>query len=575
MRPCLVSGPSPRSPVSSMLRPTAPLLVLCLGVLLTVPGALSAQASPLVPLGDPGYDDLDALLARGMGGEVILTQRPYSRMTFARVARHARQVLEAGPSSDAPAPGNRLREALERLEERFDRELGILCGEASCPEPEPYAQLRSIATDLTLADSPDRTVPTGYSSRGSLIDAAVNPLLQRNGGRRLGDGWTLGAEAQVDLGMGRYVSGQVRPRAGVLEGAEGDTDDQVTLLAGYLRTVVGKVALDLGRNQVTHGFSQELGPALSSNVRGLTMVRLYNERPGRLPWILSGLGPVAFGATVVGMGENRDTPGSVASLLEASIRPHPNLELGALFMSHQAGEGAPEARWWERVRDAIPFLLSRRGLAIDSPEPPISDKVFGLEAHLRVPDEGLEFYAELASTDDHNLFEAPKQAFWHEAVWTWGTRITGVGAEERFDLWAEATHSGVRPYTHHQFTSGLTVDGRILGSPLGPLANSVRGGVDWTGADHRISWQVAREQYEPDRWANVGFDGSSSTWNWERVEDNPDEVRLRSTVRWSRAPTLTGLRTELRVGVERVTRFDFGEADRTNALAQLRLEYRW
>ena len=59
-----------------------------------LPAVLLAQASPYVPNLDPAYQDLDALVAHGLVRDIILGERPYSRVAFARFAQEARGRID-------------------------------------------------------------------------------------------------------------------------------------------------------------------------------------------------------------------------------------------------------------------------------------------------------------------------------------------------------------------------------------------------------------------------------------------------------------------------------------------------
>ena len=537
-------------------------------LLFLVPAPASSQASPYVPTLDAAYEDLDALIRVGLVRGLVLGQRPYSRMAFARAAAAARDALGGGERM----PSARFLEALDRLEAHFAREIGFLCdnGEASCPQVVPYAAVRSASFEGTFADSPPRPAESRITG-GTSIDADIAPLLQRNRGRVLADGWTMAGEALVDFGLGTGVAAQLQPRFGVDEGTGGGSRTKATLMGAYLRGLLGNASFELGRNHVTQGHSRDLAPMLSSNSRPLNMVRVSMERPGRLPWIFRYLGPTSWSLTVADMGADRDIPNSKISVVEGSVRPHTNLELGLSLLSHQGGEGGPEATVYQRVRDVVAVLLNRRPFYWGDGDEFFSDKMLGVDARLTLPAHGLELYVEMATTDDHDLFKVPREVFWTEAALTGGLRISGLGAEGRTDLWAEVTHSGVRPYTHHQFTSGLAVDRRILGSALGPTAAGFQGGMVWRGQEHSVAVTGAWERYEGDLY----HDPPPSPIQWKRLEDRPDEIRVRGTLDWVRLSGMTGLRTTLSLGYEGVTRFNFTAEDRANYLAQFRLDYFW
>ena len=179
---------------------------------------------------------------------------------------------------------------------------------------------------------------------------------------------------------------------------------------------------------------------------------------------------------------------------------------------------------------------------------------------------------EVLTTDDHDLFyKVLRQALWNDAAWTGGVKAWGLGGAGRVDLWIEASRVGLLPYTHHEFTTGLAVDRRILGSPLGPLGTGLSGGVDWTGGSHRVSVAGAWDRHAGDTYRNPD-DGLSRRY---KVADNPDEIRARATLGWVRCEGAKGVRTEVRLGWERVARFGLTDLDRSNVMAQLSLGYVW
>ncbi len=551
-------------------------LVIALAAL---PSRARAQASPWVSLDDPAYRELDVLVAKGMAGTLILGQRPHSRMAFARAVAEARARLGAAPGS---AP-RRIAEVVARLETRFAAELAVLgrgeaVGGGGAREggggTHRYVALREVSADATLADSPPRAI---WWQLTSGIDADVNPLLQRNQGRLLADGGTLGGEARLDAVLGSRVAASAAPRLWTEHGvraAEGSgsshaTRADATLLTASVRALVGNLSVEGGRNALGRGHARGGSTALSSNPRGLDLIRLSMERPGLLPWIFRGLGPVAFSAALADMGRAQDTPGSKLLLLQGSARPAQGLEVGMILLNHQGGGVDPDATFGERILDAL-FILPRRPFYVFEGTGVKSDKAAGLDARLTLPGPGVELFVEMLTTDDHDVLKAPKQALWHDAAWTAGGRMLGMGAQGRWDAWAEWTRVGLLPYTHHEFTSGLTLDRRVLGSPLGPLGTGIQAGVDRTGARGTLSLGAAWERYSGDTYRNPD-DGES--WRF-RVADNPDEIRVRGTVAWE-GHAARGFRTGARIGWERVTRFALDPASRSNVMAQVRLAYAW
>jgi hypothetical protein len=535
------------------------------GWALVWPALALGQATPYVALDDPIYADLDALVDAGWVRGALLGERPWSRLTAARYVSEARMAV-AIQSTIVPA---RYVEALERLEAELQSEIERLCldrgPEGFCVVDPPGLHLRSLSADATWADSPSRRIPTSYDFASSdYVDAQLNPLLERNQGRVLADGGTLAVEGALEAApVGRFAL-RARPRLWALDARGGSADADATLLEAYARALFGNVAVELGRNPIALGHGREGGPILSRNARGLDLLRFSLDRPARLPWKLSGIGTLTASATIADMGGDSDTPHSKLVVFNGVLRPHPVLELSATLLNHQGGENAPTATLIQRLQDL--FLIYPQGATL-------SDKVIGAGVALSLRAVRTRLYVDVFSTDDHNLFMAETtEALGTEAVWVGGARVTGLGGDGRFDLWVEGRKAGVRPHTHHQFTSGLTLDGRVIGDALGPLARALSGGVDWRGAAHRVTLGLAWERYHGgDFYENLPGDANFA---WERTRDVPDETRARVTLDWVRDPGDARVRFGARLGYERVGTFNFAPGSRSNAVAQVRIDYR-
>ena len=543
-----------RSRVVSSVRGSHHVLVLLLGVAILSPADATAQSSPYVPNLDPAYADLDALFAVGLVEVPSVAQRPYSRMAFARFAAQARTALDGADEGRA-----RLHEALSRLEASFAHEISLLCETSDdvCGRADAGFSARSAAFDLTSAGSPARPIRVSYVE--GLIDGDVNPLLERNQGRLLADGWTGAGEATADIQLIPRVAVQVRPRVWYSRPTGTSSDEGATLLDAYVRGVFAGIALEVGRNHVASGHGRLAGPLLSHNARGLDMVRVSHDRAARLPWVLGALGSFTGAAWIADLGGDRLIRHGKLIVFEASLRPSRSVEIGLTLLNNQGGEGAPPATVKDRLSDI--FLIKPLGNEI-------SDKVVMGDVRVTLPGKGLEFYLEGLSTDLDATVIAHAQSFWGDAAWTLGVKVVGRGREGRLDLWLEGHKAGMRAHTHHQLGDGLTVGGRLIGYAIGPLATSWQGGLDWRDRFDVVSVAGAWERYSGDDWAMPKGEIPR-----RRTADNPDEIRLRAIVDWTREHVGSDLRTSVRLGYERVTRFNFTDQDRSNYLAQVSLAW--
>jgi len=513
---------------------------------------LAGQTTPYVPYLDPAYGDLDVLVARGLVRDVLLGQRPHSRAAFTRFVEEANRRVTGG----VPPLDRRSADALERLTERF----------ASDDLDARLLRPRDANVEMSAASSPIRDLRSGAD--GS-IDGDLAPLLQRNQGRELVDGLTWAAEGAADVDGG-LVAGSVRSRMwfDIPRGPAGAGAD-VTLVEAYARTVIGPLGLDLGRNHVALGFGQDGGPLLSHNARGLDMVRLATDRPLRLPGPLRVLGLWEVSALVANMGHERDIPGSALTIFRLGGGPSRHVEFGFTYLNHQGGDGSPDASLRERLHDIFLFWSDGGVLSI-------SDKVVGADLRVAVSPLRTELYVNVLTTDDRGRFSQPAGGLWEDAIWLAGARALGLGPDGGYDARVEWRHAGARAHTHHQFTSGLTLDRRVIGDALGPNATGVQLSVDRTAPSSIVSVTGAWERYSGDDFAwSLIPGGGPWDYDWYLVADNPDEIRKRLTIDWTGGLRPETLATSVRLGYEHVTRYAYGSGNRSNFIAQLRVGYTW
>lgn len=548
-------------------------IVLALTAIPTISVGLRAQAAQdgvrataYVPALDPAYSDVELLATANLVGTLAAGEAPHSRAAFARWAAEAAQHA-SDPGREALRP--RVAEALARLLRRFPgpparRSPGDpMPASAGAASASVALRVRDAQADLWLAHSPYR--PLGPGAAGG-IDGLLNPLLQRNQGRKIADGWTASAEFAVEVESGRFVAA-FHPR-GWLHAPRGAEPASVsaTFHAAYARLLMGPLALEAGRNPTTIGHGRDGGPLLSNNARGLDMVRLGTERSFRLPGPLRGWGRWRASALVARMGADRDVPGSWLSAFRLSNRPRAHTEFALVYANLQGGDGAPDGTLGER---AIDILLPFLGGAI-----PLSDKVVGADVHVTVPSIRTHFFANVVATDLRANSDQALRAFWQDAIWALGARTYGLGSEGRLDVWADAKSAGPLPHTHHQYTSGLTLDGRVLGDPLGPNARGVSIGFAWTAPEWKVEASAAQERYSADEWRLEGaFEGDTRPWVWTKTAEFPSEVRRRLTVEWRRAlePGRTAL--GVRVAYERVANFAFAGRSRNNFAVRVRAHW--
>jgi hypothetical protein len=521
-------------------------LLWALLLAVALPAAARAQGTPYVPMLDPAYEDLDALIGSGLVRDLFVGERPYSQASFRRFVQEASR-RGAGLTLTA-----RESEAIARLETRF--------GAAALPGT--TLRRTPITGTVAIASSPTRAMRVNGFAPGIALDADLNLLLQRNQGRVLLDGFTSAVEGGFTVQRGHFAA-EVTPRvwAGLPSAKPADTG--LDLVAGYARGVWGPVALDLGRSAYVVGFGPYGGAMQSTNARALDQARLRAERPVRLPGVLRHLGLWQASLAIATLGPNRDNANGTLVSMRLSGRPSRYVEWGISYENQHSGEGAPFSYQYQRLQEMfLPFRKSGWVYAV-------TDRVVGAEMRIAVPQTRSALYANFLTTDERYRFSMKAGGYWEDAVWVGGFEQRGLGRDGRLDLRLEGRHSGPIPHSHHQFTSGMTVDRRTFGDAMGPNSEGVALTGTWNGRESRLSVEAAMERYSIDNYDMFKSPSPRLSWDedWRRVTNLPKELRQRVMLNWLQYRGWRGYESSLRLGYERIVRFNW--TDRTRHAAVL------
>jgi hypothetical protein len=518
---------------------------LLLALALASPHALAAQASATLAPTDPAHRDLARLAALGYVDTLLLGQRPLTRAAVGRAVREARARLE-GDAHGATAIV--AREILHRLS----------------ADSAHAAPVRRLALDLDLIDDSRRALRTDNGLGG--IDARIDPFLGDREGRRIGEGATAAIEATGELLVGRYLALVAQPRLWL--GSRGQ-DPDATLDRAYARLVIRNVALQVGRDHLLWGQGAEVGTLFSAAGPALDMVMLGHERPFVLPSLLRRLGPTRLSFVLARLDRAQNFPHPYVATYKASILPARWLELGAHLYTKGGGEGGPAASFRDRVSDATHFVdVLFRG----DDDYQFSDKYAGVDFRLRIPPAaGAELYGEVMLNDlDFNRFGS---SVGEDASHVLGIRLPRVTTDGRVDATLELRHTGIRQYRHHQFTSGHTLRGMLLGDPLGPDARGGYLSVGWSPSTwSRVSLDLAREERRGDEYEDVT--GGARTIDFERTLARPAERRTRGVAGWEAALRDGALRLVMQVGIEAISNVDSTERDSTGYHGRFGVELR-
>jgi hypothetical protein len=513
--------------------------------MLLVPAARAAgQGTTPVAPSDPAYRDLDRLTQLGLLDSVILGQRPYSRRELARITVVARGRL----STAAAARPSEAASIIDRLAERF------LPVADSLRARSEYVPLDGVALRAVSTDADRRGFSGTFPAK---LEATIDPLSLP---RRLGPPAPRGESGALELAQRtepvRWLALHARERFELaLPRPQGGAELRSDLLLGGVRVRARDVALSVGREQLAWASTDEEGLFLAADAPALDQVSLAADHPFVLPGFLRAFGPTQATLVLADLGRSEVRSHSRLLAYKVSVRPHPSLELGATFMNHFGGAGAPAASFGDRLIDFLPFVDIFRRHNYTDPTRPLdveSDKLLGVDGRLRLARlGGLTLAAELL-IDDFDVHRIPTLFRW-DGSQTFSALLPSVGGSA-YSLRLSAAHTGVRTYTHGPLSNGITTHGMLLGDELGPDAKAFGATVTWHGQQGaRVALAGRSELYSRSDYVIVD---EMTRFDLHRLGSVTNELRdrLMASVEY---PQPGGLTLVARAGAERIRNADF------------------
>jgi hypothetical protein len=538
-------------------RVVASLVALCAS------SVLRAQATVTIPLDAAVYRHIDAFGAAGLLDSLIVGQRPYSRHEIVRLLHGAQRSLGRRPGVSAwtertiaadlllyePAPGDG-----RRTTDVGRRATG--------------AMMDWLRIDGTYLDSPWRRIPPDSNGR---VDATINPLVAYRAGRPAYDGSTGVIESRLSIQPERHIALFIQPRvtaAGVR--GTGTSTSTLRLQSGAASFLFGNLSIEAGRDAVVFGQAASGGIVLSNNAPSLDMIRVSIDRPAQLPWIFRFLGPLRGTAFIADLGPHQNFPHAKLIGYKLSAAIHPRFELGAQVIDEMGGRGSPAGPFRDRLYDLVPLIDIFR-----TSDYQFSNKLAGIDFRWRWPRAaGLEVLFD-GAVDDLDA-RRWKSTLLEDAGYIAGVSFACLLECGALGVRAEYHQTGIRYYTHAQFTSGIAQNGTLLGDPLGPRGLGGYLTIDREEARYgTFALRGAFEVRSGNRYGAASTGPQDRGFHFVLLERHPAEKRVRGVVSWSGAERARSLSMRAALGVERVHNFNFvGGAHRTNVLAQLGMEWR-
>jgi hypothetical protein len=510
---------------------------LLITVLLCSPALVGGQATPVVQPDDRVYRDIDRLASAGLIDSLIAGARPFSEREVLRLLGEAKRNLDRSASAKGWAES-----VIDADIARYTRS-----------RTRPFDAVRAEAVALS---SPYRGVPKDDNGE---LDAAINPLAANRGGRELGNG-TGSIESRSSATLGSHVSLMVNPRVTVRSGSA-NTDVDFAIQSAAANLVFGNFALEAGRDYAIFGQSPAGGLLLSDNAPTMDLVRISNDAPFTLPWILRVFGPTKWSGFVADLGAHDQIhPHTKLAGYHIAALPHPGLEIGVEVIDAMGGKGGQPASFGDRLIDAVPLIdaVFRSGSDFQ-----FSNKMAGLDFHWRMPSwRGFELYAE-GDVDDFDIRRV-KSSLLDDGGIIAGTGFSCLLECGRFGVRAEYRQTGIRYYTHTDYP--LERRGFILGDPLGPRGLSGTLTFDGETDVGYFALESTFEVRSGNEYGSATTGANTEGFHFVLTKQNPAEKRARVVGTWE-SDNARRVGVLVSAGLERVTDFAFVLGrDRTNTL---------
>ncbi len=537
-------------------------LLCSVGALCLSARVLCAQAPTVVPMGDPAYGAVDRLAGAGLVDTMLVGQRPYTRAEFADIVHQALRKVD-GASQEQLDPS--LHHVLDDLAARFTP--GPTGPESAVPTPGRF--IDAIALMGTSTNEQPRWVPPANGAGGA-THAFIAPLAleAQSGGRDVMQGSTVALESWHHFAIGSHLMIEAHPRFRLSNDSSFAGEHTLSFQELSASTQLSNVVVSVGRQHLEWGISRHSKLFLSANAPGLDMIRLSNARAWVLPGFLRGLGSNSASIFLADLGPRTYFPHTKLIGYKWSIQPNPDFEFGVSALNFMGGAGAPRANILKRLASALLFPSLHTG------HYQFSNTMAGLEMQYRLRAlADAQLYWEM-DLDDFD-FSRVRSAVWlDDGAHVFGLSLPRLGADGQFAATFEFHHTGSRFNRHAEFRDGPTVDGFLLGEPLGPDADGGYAYFDWnadSGAGATL--ELADEAYRDNQYVS-NDPGKTSLVHITQYLPQERHLRAMLTVH---GPQLTnGLGIRVQGGVEHVNRFGFTDGVTRNwALLNVVLTYRF
>jgi len=518
-----------------------------------------AQASLNLPPEDPANHAIDLLISHGLADDVIMGQRPFSRLEVARIIKAARSSLDERRKSledlaDDEASawedyGRRLRNInyLDRLltyyEGEYARELEGMSGGVT------FEALHELKATAIYNSSSPRGIPPNNGE--GFIDGVVTSFDQYDQGKTYVDGSNLYLSSQSNLYLTRYFALTAQPRFEFLTQTRGDMQAHAYVHRLYLKGGISNFEIEVGRDNLMWGQGEYGGLMASANPRPLDMIKLSNPYPLRIPYV----GGMKWTFFVSNLGPQQALKYPYLYGLKWSWKFSRWFEFGLSHTITMGGEGAPGVKWYEPITELLPFH-KWGGSNIGKSD--IANNSWGfLDFRLTIPPlrYSILYYDGYIEDSIVRAFRLPDNLL-NQMAFIVGWYTPRLISSGELGLRFEYHHTPPLAYRHGQWRSGYTLNRRLIGDAIGPDADAAYLTIYWRPKPTlQGSLDFAFEDYD----SSTYYTEANAQGGGDRIRKlvaGPHERRYRivTGLNWFGAERY-GLKFSL--GYERINNWDF------------------
>lgn len=422
------------------------MLVLACSVM--APLAANAMTAANLPVDSVYYSYIDKLSGMGYIKSMPNGAKPYSRLEVAK------WVLEAQDTAKEKPMPEYLQSQLDALSAYVAPEIDMLQGDAK-------------QADVTLKTA---TVEGSYNGTDTLqypyrnVQGSWQPFGEGHNGYRYGRDGGVSTSMEISGNIGHNTAISLRPRIAY----DKDNDGTASLEEGYIKTRLGTMEVEAGRQAMIWGQGASGNLLLGNNMKPLTTIQFHLNEPKKVGGFMRFLGDVDFHSFYGILDGDRvadaashgrhdyDDAGLLGLRVDITPTSYATFGLSRVSMLGGNGNGLSKSDWGDWFTDTNAYTNDKW------------DDIGGFDFRLRFP--GVQWYGELYGEDQAGYLPS-KVAYRAGAYFP---RLTKDGS---WDMTLEMAHTSDVWYSHWTFQDGWTYSGDIMGDPMGTNAQKYYGAV--------------------------------------------------------------------------------------------------